>query len=113
MPVNKSYILPLSLFFILALSSCEKRLDQEEPIDALIKPADALEEITEEIIPEDQTLTSEPNEELVELDSLNRKALDLSSENDELEKKIRALTQEFHELKKALLDKINRIEGNQ
>ncbi len=108
MPVNKTFILLLPIFFISTLSSCEKRFDQEEPIAPFIKPADNLEEITEEITPEDQTLTSEPNKELIEIDSLNMQARDLSSENDDLKEKIRALTQEFNELKKTILDKINK-----
>jgi len=107
MPVNKTYTFLLLLFFISTLSSCEKRLVQEEPIDALIKPVVTLEEVKEDITFENQILIPKPNEELVELDSLNKKALDLSVENDDLEKQIRALTQEFNELKKTLLDKIN------
>ena len=106
MPVNKIYILLLPLFLISTLSSCEKRLVQEEPIDALIKPSVTLEEVKEDITLENQILIPKPNEELVELDSLNKKALDLSVENDEFEKKIRTLTQEFNELKKTILDKI-------
>ena len=106
MPVNKIYISLLPFFFISTLSSCEKRPIQEEPIDALIKPAVTLEEVKDEITLEDQILIPKPNEELVELDSLNKKALDLSVENDDLEKQIRALTQEFNELKKTLLDKM-------
>ena len=108
MPANKTYTFLLPFFLISILSSCEKRLVQEEPIDALIKPVVTLEEVKDEITLEDQTLVSELGKELIELDSLNKKALDLSVENDDLEKKIRALTQEFNELKKNLLDKINK-----
>ena len=108
MPVNKTTIFLLPLFFISTLSSCDKRLVQEEPVDALIEPADKLEEVKDEITLEDQTLTSKPSEELIEIESLNKQALDLSAENDELKKKIRALTQEFNELKKTILDKINK-----
>ena len=145
---NKTYILLLPLFLVSTLSSCEKRLIQEEPIDTLINPMDLLEEVKEEtsddvidnvidnviddviddaaeeaveevveevveeskedITLEDQPLIPAPNEEIVELESLNKKAFNLSSENKALEKKIRALTQEYNELKKALLDKINK-----
>ena len=52
MPVNKTYIFLLP-FFISTLSSCEKRFDKEEPIDTFIKPADNLEEVKDEITPED------------------------------------------------------------
>ncbi len=106
MPANKTYTFLLPLFLISTLSSCEKRLDQEDPIEDLDKPSKILEEVKDEITLEDQSLISKPNEELVELDSLNKKALDLSSENDELKKKIRALTQEYNKLKQTILDKI-------
>ena len=79
MPANKTYIFLLPLFFISALSSCEKRLVQEEPIDALIKPVVTLEEVKDDITLDNQTLVSKPNKELIEIDSLNKKALDLSS----------------------------------
>jgi hypothetical protein len=108
MLANKIFTFLLPLFFIPTLSSCEKRPVQAVPIDALIKPVDILEEVKDDITIENQPLISKPNEELVELDSLNMKALDLSSENDELEKKIRALSQELNELKKTILDKINK-----
>lgn len=108
MLVTKINIFLLPLFFISTLSSCEKPLAQEEPIAVLIEPVVKLEEVRNDIAVENKNLTSQPHKELGEIESLNKKTLDLSLENEALEKKIRALTQEFNELKQTILDKINK-----
>lgn len=113
MLVNKIVTFLLPIFFISTLASCEKRPVEEEQIDVLIIPVDKLEEVSNDVSIEGQTPPSEPSKELIEIDSLNKTTLELSAENDELAKKMHALTEEFNELKKALLDKINKNKESQ
>ena len=95
----------LSLFFTLTLSSCEKHFDHAEQIEPLNKTSNELEEVRSDPSVENQTVTTETNKMLGEINSLDTQALDLSSENDELKKTIRALTDEFNKLKQEILDK--------
>ena len=138
MPINKIVVFLLPLFFISALSSCEKRPLEQEQIEEIIEPVAQLEEVNTDVLsevrilppepgvdipPEFQplppepgidmlaeieTLQPEPSKELIEIESLNKTALELSAENEALEKKLRALNEEFNQLKKALQDKINK-----
>ncbi|MDH5710828.1 MAG: hypothetical protein OEZ15_04115 [Gammaproteobacteria bacterium] len=110
--MNKIFF-PASLLLALILPSCGKHLDQPEEIEPLIVTASEPVVIQEDIPPEPEVISPDKTEQLDELNSLNKQATDLSSENDELKNELDRLTREFNELKQQLLNKLNKAKDSQ